>query len=55
MSCRWARRFGYCDQPGVWMTGALDLAGQPRIQGPKVDLGAYEAAYQSPGTTVFFR
>ena len=43
-----SRREGVRLTNQVWMTGALDLAGQPRIQGPRVDMDAYEAAYTPP-------
>ena len=38
-----------------WMTGALDLAGAPRIQNKRVDMGAYEAFVASAGTAIQFR
>jgi len=39
-----------------WMTGAIDLAGTPRVRGLAVDIGCYE--YLAPpvsGTSIFFR
>ena len=37
-----------------WMTGALDLAGNARIQGKTVDMGAYESK-PTAGTSIYFR
>ena len=36
-----------------WMTTAVDVAGEPRIKGRKVDIGCYEA--DLPGTVIIFR
>jgi PKD repeat protein len=46
-----------CLNAGVvqpWMTGATDLEGNPRARGSKVDMGCYQAAFNS-GTVVLIR
>jgi predicted outer membrane repeat protein len=47
-----------CKEAGTnltWMLTATDLAGEPRIRGKRVDMGAYEAEYTAPGTVVIIR
>lgn len=36
----------------AWMTGAFDLAGDPRIQNKGVDMGAYESLVPVAGTVI---
>lgn len=38
-----------------WMDGAVDLAGNPRVFGPKPDVGCYENQDPAPGLLLLFR